>query len=440
MIQRPVAGSDWRTTCAAGSMAVVSQPSPLAAAVHRAQALQTAGDLAGARATLEHALAGGRVSLGEDDPAVLAGALQLADVHRQADDPSAARRVLEEAFAAGQRRLSDAEPLMLAISFDLGLVAEELGNRHEARRAFGRLAAHGPQALGEDHWAVRQARKYLGEDPATARMSLDQPIAEWDRVTDSAARTETGAPLPQPQPLQTVQIPNLAPPDRPAPRPAPAASFEVPLTTAHPGVHVVPQPAPIPAPVPERTAVPWPQEPPVPVQRFGPGTERPAEGGALDGGRAAYPGIGRGGGRGRGWAIFAAFVAGLAVVIAVVALVVVLAARKGGDGDVTDVPTLGGRPPTDVRLRDVGSVVELSWRDPTDGTVSFVVMGGHPDEQLRAMGRLGPSQTRLRLQGLNAKLDYCFTVVAVYATDRVSPSPQACTSRTSPRPAPSTSG
>ena len=196
--QRPVAGADWRTTCVAGSMAVVSQPSPLAAAQHRAQALQTAGDLAGARATLEHALAAGRVSLGEDDPAVLAGALQLADVHRQADDPSAARRVLEEAFAAGQWRLGDADPLMLAISFDLGLVAEELGNRHEARRAFGRLAAHGPQTLGDDHWAVRQARGYLGEDPPTVRMLVDQPLAERDRVTDSPARTEAEAPRPQP--------------------------------------------------------------------------------------------------------------------------------------------------------------------------------------------------------------------------------------------------
>jgi hypothetical protein len=199
-------------------------------------------------------------------------------------------------------------------------------------------------------------------------------------------------------------------------------------------------PGPVPQGVHQVEAAPWAQESPVPVQRFGPGTGRRADGAAVDGGRAAYPGRGRGGGRGRGSAVFAAIVAGLAVVIAVVALVVVLAARKGDDGGVTDVPTLGGRPPTDVRLRDVGSVIELSWRDPTDGTVSFVVMGGHPEEQLRAMGRLGPAQTRLRLQGLNAKLDYCFTVVAVYAADKVSPSPQTCTSRTSPRPAPSTSG
>ena len=108
----------------------------------------------------------------------LAAAHQLAGVHRQAGDPSAARRELEEAYAAGQRRLSDADPLMLAISFDLGVVADELGNRHEARRALTRVATTGPAVLGEDHWAVRQARAYLGEDPPTVRLDGDQLAPE----------------------------------------------------------------------------------------------------------------------------------------------------------------------------------------------------------------------------------------------------------------------
>ncbi|HET9518865.1 MAG TPA: fibronectin type III domain-containing protein, partial [Actinoplanes sp.] len=144
-------------------------------------------------------------------------------------------------------------------------------------------------------------------------------------------------------------------------------------------------------------------------------------------GRAAYR-------RGRGPVVFAAIAAGLAAVIAVVALVVVLAGR-GMDGAERDgTPKLGGNPPTDVRLRDSGSTVEVSWRDPTDATVPFVVMGARGSEQLTAMARLGPGQTRLKLDGLNARLDYCFVVVAVYADDEVATSPQACTSRDTSAP------
>jgi hypothetical protein len=138
--------------------------------------------------------------------------------------------------------------------------------------------------------------------------------------------------------------------------------------------------------------------------------------------------------------VFAAVAAALAAVIAVVALVFVLAKDEPGDGGNGGVPTVGGRPPTDVRLRDAGSTIEVTWTDPTDGTVSFVVMGGRADEQLRAMGRLSPAQTRLELHGLNALLDYCFVVVAVYTADEVAPSPQACTSRSRSGPAPTSSG
>jgi hypothetical protein len=159
-------------------------------------------------------------------------------------------------------------------------------------------------------------------------------------------------------------------------------------------------------------------------------------GGAAPGdGRAAYRR-----GRGRGTVVFAAVAAALAAVIAVVALVVVLAGHQPGSDGNDGVPTVGGRPPTDVRLRDAGSTVEVTWRDPTDATVSFVVMGGRADEQLTAMGRLGPGQTQLELQGLNAQLNYCFVVVAVYTADEVAPSPQACTSRVGVASTPTASG
>ena len=455
-------------------MTVVSQPSPLSAAQHRAQAQEAAGDLAGARVTLEHALDGGRANLSEDDPAVLAVAHQLAGVLQRADDFSAARRALEEAFAAGQWRLGDADPLMLAISFDLGLVAEELGNRHEARKAFGRVAAHGPQALGDDHWAVAQARAYLGEDPPTVRLTLDRPVSEMLRnngavpapLPPPAAAQPAPAPAPQPAPAPAPQ-PAPALPPAPAPQPAPgpqqgAGVQHVPAQRSAPGPQ--PQPpmqAPEPAP-PAQAQLPYERQVQrvAPLQRFGPDTgqrypdaprqvpgsgrhgaetawqDRDVRSGGrpVDDGRSAYPG------RGRGPAVFAAIAAGLAAVIAVVALVIVLAARDPDSGGTGDVPTLGGRPPTDVRLRDAGSTIEVSWRDPTDGTVSFVVMVGRTGEQLKAMGRLGPAQTELELHGLNARLDYCVAVVAVYAANKIATSPQTCTSRTGSTPAPTTSG
>ena len=456
----PPDGSGWRATSAACSMTVVSQPSPISAAQHRARAQEAAGDLAGARVTLEQALDGGRANLGEDDPAVLAVAHQLATVLQRADDFSAARRVLEEAFAAGQWRLGDAYPLMLAISFELGLVAEELGNRHEARKAFGRVAAHGPQALGDDHWAVTRARAYLGEDPPTVRLTLDRPVTEMPRNNGAAP-----AAVPPPAAAQ----PAPAPATQPAPGPQPASGPQQgggiqPAAAQAPAPSCAPQPpmqAPGPAPL-TQAQLPYEQQVQrlAPLQRFGPDTGQrypdppgqgpdssrhggePAwqDGDVRGGGRPADDGRGAYRGRDRGPAVFAAIAAGLAAVIAVIALVIVLAARNPDGGGAGDVPTLGGPPPTDVRLRDAGSTIEVSWRDPTDGTVSFVVMVGRTGEQLKAMGRLGPAQTELELHGLNARLDYCVAVVAVYSPNKVATSPQTCTSRTGSAPAPTTSG
>jgi hypothetical protein len=132
----------------------------------------------------------------------------------------------------------------------------------------------------------------------------------------------------------------------------------------------------------------------------------------------------------RGPVLFAAIAAVLAAVIAVVALVFVLADRGDDPGQDTDVPTLGGGPPpADVRIRDFGSRVQVTWSDPGEGKTSFIITGGHPGEVLKPMGEVGPGVTRYDLQGLNDQLDYCFAVVAVYGTDRFASSPQTCTSR-----------
>ncbi|MDT4991911.1 MAG: hypothetical protein QOH97_1803 [Actinoplanes sp.] len=139
---------------------------------------------------LERAVELGRANLGEDDPDVLSTAFQLAQLLLMADDPAGARRVLEDAYAAGQWRLGDNAPLMVLVSHALGIAAEELGNRHEARKAFGRVVAHGPQALGADHWAVAGARGYLGGDPPTVRMELPAaPAPSFETVEQPIYRT-----------------------------------------------------------------------------------------------------------------------------------------------------------------------------------------------------------------------------------------------------------
>ncbi|GAB1690679.1 tetratricopeptide repeat protein [Krasilnikovia sp. M28-CT-15] len=416
----------------------MSQPSALTAARQHAQALAGSGDLAGARAVLERAVEVGRAGLGEDDPEVLATAHQLAAVHQQADDPAAARRVLEEAYAAGQWRLGDADPLMLTISYDLGVVAAELGNRHEARRAFSRVADNGPAVLGAGHWTVARARAFLGDESPTV-----QPEEPAARVvpTPGPGPANPGGGTPQAPPglatprdttgggalsEATAIVPIVEP--RPAPNTSAGAPFP-PTGQERPVTHPTappPRPAavPMPAPFAPPAAAPASGPPQSPASRFAapPPVPAPAPG-AMP---AAAP-VASTSGR-RGPALFAAIAAVLAAMIAVVALVVVLA--RGNDRPrQPDQPTLGGAPPTDVRLRDSGTSIEVSWTDPASGMTSFVVMGGRSGQLLTKMGAVGPGQTSLDLQGLNPELEYCIAVVAVYSTSKFASSPQTCTSR-----------
>jgi hypothetical protein len=134
----------------------------------------------------------------------------------------------------------------------------------------------------------------------------------------------------------------------------------------------------------------------------------------------------------RGVGLFAAIAAVLAAVIAVTALVFVLANRSGNQNDDSNVPTLGGSPPADVKLSDEGSRIRLTWTDPANGTVSFMVAMAHPGEQLKPVGTLGPGQTSYEMSALNPTLEYCFAVIAVYRNNKFATSEQACTDRATP--------
>ena len=361
----------------------------------------------------------GKINLTEDDPDVLRTSYVLGQMLRKDDDPMGARRVLEDAYAAGLWRLGESDPLMLEISHDIGVVAEELGNRHEARKAFGRVADFGPAALGEGHWAVARARAYLGQD-----QNHDAVRAEG---------TTQPQPAPSTAPEHTSPVPQQSAPIQPAYETAP---LEEPTTTL-----------PIqPARQDQRA-----QEEAWQEQQAQERARQGQQAQALQPYQPAYPQpqpqtwheqqptwaspqqalpttYTQNAQSKRSLGIFAAIAAVLAAVIAVSALVFVLANRSGDKGD-TDVPTLGGNPPTNVALKDEGSRIRVTWTDPASGKVSFLVAMAHPGEQLKPVSTLGPGQTSFVMSSLNANLNYCFAVVAVYRDNKFATSQQACTDR-----------
>ncbi|WP_286047218.1 tetratricopeptide repeat protein [Verrucosispora sp. ts21] len=130
------------------------------------------------------------------------------------------------------------------------------------------------------------------------------------------------------------------------------------------------------------------------------------------------------------------------VVVAVVAVVVALAAmlgvglllldrRSAAPSTVPDssAQPQGGAPPADLALRDDRSTITLTWVDPADGLVPFMVAGGRAGQSLGVMATVGPGETSYTVNGLNSRVDYCFTVLAVYGTDQFATSSQVCTSR-----------
>jgi hypothetical protein len=420
----------------------VPQPTQLTAVQQNARALRGNGDLAGARLMLEQALEVAKASIGEDHPEVLSTAHLLAGMHREAGEPAAARRVLEEAVAAGQLRYADGEPLMLALSYTLGTVADELGNRHEARRNFGRVAAAGPAVLGEDHAWVRAARGYLGGEAGAGASAPAQAATGGSPATP----TRPGPARPVDSQPAPTQRPSPPPPPRTSPPPRTASPFQPPT--------VEPEPVPFPPPaVASPYQPPAYQQPPRPL--LPPAEQRPE-----------YPSFGPGTGitsaparapepippppvqadparRGRGSTVAATIAAFAAVLAAAVTAVVVLtddrASNSPPQGQGTSTGPSSGAdasPPQRVRLNDERTVVTITWTDPSDGAVPFVILGNRTGEEQRIMGQIPAGTTKYRLNGLNANLEYCFIVVAVYSTDQLVPSGRVCTERsvTSARP------
>lgn len=91
--------------------------------------------------------------------------------------------------------------------------------------------------------------------------------------------------------------------------------------------------------------------------------------------------------------------------------------------------TATGPPPGDLKLRDDSVTITLSWTDPSDGAVPFMVAGGRAGSALGVMATVDPGRTSYTVNGLSPRVDYCFTVLAVYSTDNFATSGQVCTTR-----------
>ncbi len=386
----------WRAPVPGGQHSGVSAPAQLAAVASNARALAARGDLRGAEAMLDQVLEPAAATLGADHPEVLAATRLLASLRRGLGDLSGARRILEEALAAGQFTLGEDSAALLPFAYDLATLAAELGNRHEARRNYTRLLRYGPAALGPDHEYVRAARGYLGVSAT--------PQAPAAPATPSAP---------------------AAPPTPPTPAPDPPV-----------GPIYVPAPTPPPTSAPPTSAPPVYSPPPPPRLTPPPGYAPPPP-----------PGPGPGG-QPRGWdhpddhrhsrapMLALVLVAAMALIGGGIAAYLVLrnpGDRPGPQPSAT-VAADEAKPPGDLKLRDEGSAVTLTWSDPSDGTVPFIVSAGRPGSALKLAGQVESGRTSFRLDGLPPSADYCFLVTAIYPPNRAVPSSLVCTQRTAASP------
>jgi hypothetical protein len=401
----------------------VSAPDHLTAVARNAHALAARGDLRGAQAMLDQALEPAAGLLGPQHPEVLAATRLLASLHRDLGDLADSRRLLEEALAAGHFALGEDAPALLPLSYDLAMLADELGNRHEARRNFTSLMRYGPAALGPDHEYVRAARRYLGV------------VAPAVPTGDPSGPHRPAPPVePRPDPAASVVPgPDPAAPALPGPDPAaPALPPREAGTAAASG--------PTPPTVPARWSTPQPavwsarnsesarETPSARDAESTPDTQATRDFAVPDDEHR----------HSRMSILALVLVAAMALAGGITAAVLVLR-TPAADPAARSTPTTPSqalRPPADLRLRDDGSSVTLTWSDPSRGTVPFIVAGGRAGNALNPLGSVESGKNTYTLNGISASADFCFLVAAVYSPEHTVPSSLICTKRVGPSPSP----
>src|SRR6185436_6582325 len=102
----------------------------------------------------------------------------------------------------------------------------------------------------------------------------------------------------------------------------------------------------------------------------------------------------------------------------------------------TPTPSPTAPAPTNVRIKDEGGSVTLTWDDPGAGRIPFIVSGGRDGTVMTALDTVPAGRTTSTIYGLNEGFNYCFTVSAVWGSDKITPSIRTCTSRLSTSPTP----
>jgi hypothetical protein len=130
-------------------------------------------------------------------------------------------------------------------------------------------------------------------------------------------------------------------------------------------------------------------------------------------------------------------------VMAIVAAGVLLVANRnrGAASGPTSADTASPQPtrfitatkedaPRNVRIVDQrGTTLTVTWTDPTNGTVSFVVNGLGPNDEKLDAKFVDRGVNSVTFVGLSPTRNYCFLVAAVYSASHVAVADQTCTKR-----------
>jgi hypothetical protein len=361
---------------------------------------------------MEDAIAAAELHLGRDSPRLIPLMVDLATIARNLGNLTEARAQLRRAYAIVVASAGPEHATSLSIEGRLAAVTHRLGEPTEAYD--WHLADVGLRVLGADHPAVRGARQRLAEAPRAPRDPV-VPIQPVGPITIDFESDQSG-------PAPTYASPTYTPPGyQYAPDPDPEQQY---APTAYPGVYQRHGDDPGATPPPAREyddAEAWPESDAP--------TIRPLR-------RSGHIG---------GTALVASLGAAILVAAVVIAMQFFAPASDGRDAkpppgatgieagtpSVAPSPTVTLSPPTDVAIKDDGGSVTLTWTDPSEGTVAFIVTGARDGETFMALDSVPARRTTSVIYGLNVRYDYCFIVSAVWSPDEIMPSIRTCTSRLS---------
>ena len=407
--------TDMSATAAQGHSATPGQSAPpsetvgpgpdeaLAAAHAVARQRAEANDLTGARTLLEDALTTGELRLGRDHPRLAPLMVDLATIARNLGNLTEAQAQLRRAYAIIVISGGPEHATSLSIEGRLAAITYRLGEPTEAYD--WHLADVGSRVLGDDHPAVRGAQQRLSGAPLAApEPEPEGPPVEARGVPVPANPPETEEPAFAEYGFGAAYAPSPH---------APGVYQRQPQTE---NMYVVePPPREVKDADVRRKPPPSPR---APVRR------RTRRNRSNRGGIALVASLG-----------VAAFVAA-AIVGAQLFLPSRGPATTGNAPPAITAPAQTPTaspvpPPTGVTLKDDGGSITLTWLDPSDGQVPFIVAGGRLGALSAPLETVPAGRTTSTIYGLNDRYDYCFTVAAVWSSDMIVPSMRTCTHRLS---------